>query len=210
MTRLLVIDAFPIWREGIKAVLSGDRDIEFLLEFPDAGNVQEKVMNHGADLAVLDVEVPMGDGFEILNLLRRLDDSLPILVFTRFPENLYGVRALKEGAAGYLTKAATSQELVKAVDMIRAGRKYISDGLSQRLASYVQGGKNLLPHDRLSSREFEVMLLLAEGMTPKEVSDKLSLSYTTVTAHKIHILSKMGLRSLSELTKYVITEKLTN
>lgn len=207
-TNVLIVDAFPVWREGIKSVISSNENVEIVLETVDVASIRSAVTNGLVNFAIIDLEVPKGDGFEMLRLLRNLNSHLPVLVISALPEGIYGLRALKEGAAGYLTKDCTPEELTNAVEKIRTGRKYISDQLAQKLASHLEGGARSLPHERLTTREFEVMLMLGQGMSVKEVSDKLSLSYTTITTHKNKILSKMELCSLAQIVRYVAVEKL--
>lgn len=207
-TKVLIVDSFPVWREGIKSVVSANENIEVALESVDVSRIRSAVTDGLVNFAIIDLEVPRGDGFEMLHLLRSLDSHLPVLVISALPEEIYGLRTLKEGAAGYLTKDCTPEDLIMAIDKIRSGRKYISERLAQKLASSLEGGAGALPHERLTTREFEVMLMLGQGMSVKEVSDKLSLSYTTITTHKNKILSKMDLCSLAQIVRYVTTEKL--
>lgn len=208
MTNVVIIDVFPVWREGIKGTILADKDVRIILESVDRSKLRSTISSGAADLAILDLDIPGGDGFEMLRLIRDADQDLPVLIFSEFPEELYGVRALREGAAGYLPKSCTPEELLMAVERIREGKKYISDRLAQRLAKYVEIGDKALPHERLTMRQFQVMLMLGQGMSPKEVAEKLSLSYTTVNTHKSRILSKMELNSVAQIAKYLSTEDL--
>lgn len=208
MTNVIIIDAFPVWREGIKGTIAAGKDIRIILESVDHGELRSAVSGGTADLVILDLDIPGGDGFELLRLVKDACSDVPVLIFSEFPEELYGVRALKEGAAGYLTKECTPQELLTAVRKVIDGKKYISDQLAQKLAKYVENGDKALPHERLTMRQFQVMLMLGQGMSPKEVAEKLSLSYTTVTTHKSRILSKMELGSVAQIVKYLSTEDL--
>jgi len=208
MTKVLIVDAFPVWREGLKNIICANKNIEVVLESVDVVSIRSLLVNGEINFAILDLEIPGGDGFEMLRLLKTMNPALPILVLSALPEDLYGVRALKEGAAGYLTKECTPEDLIMAMDKIRSGRKYISEQLAQKLASYLENGVRARPHERLTTREFQVMMMLGQGMTIKEVSDKLSLSYTTVTTHKNRILSKMELCSLAQIVRYVAMEQL--
>lgn len=208
MTNVIIVDAFPVWREGIKGTIVAEGDIRFVLESTDHGKVRSAVASGSIGLVILDLDIPGGDGFEMLRLVKDTGPDVPVLIFSGFPEELYGVRALKEGAAGYLTKDCTPEELVLAVRKVKQGKKYISDQLAQRLAKYVESGDKALPHERLTMRQFQVMLMLGQGMSPKEVAEKLSLSYTTVTTHKSRILSKMELDSVAQIVKYISTEDL--
>lgn len=208
MTHVLIVDAFPIWREGIKRTIAANAEFEVVLESVEEGEVRSAVSIGSVDLAILDLDIPGGDGLEMLRMIKGLNADLPVLILSSLAEELYGVVALKEGAAGYLNKECTPEELLTAVEKVRKGKKYISEQLAQRLARYVESGDKALPHERLTMREFQVMLMLGQGMSPKEVSDKLSLSYTTVTTHKSRILDKMELESVAQIVRYVSTEGL--
>ncbi len=209
MKKVMILDAFPVWREGIKSILCTDHEFEVTLETPDESLVRAELARRNSDLAILDLDIPGGDGFEILRLIRTSESYVPVLIFSALAEELYGVRALKEGASGYLVKSCSRLELLNAIRKVGEGKKYISDRLAQRLANFVENGEKSLPHERLTMREFQVMLMLGQGMSPKEVADKLSLSYTTVTTHKSKILDKMELDSVAQIIRYVSTEGLT-
>ncbi len=207
-TNVVVVDAHPIWREGIRSAISSDKDIEVILESDKETEVRRAIASGAVDLVILDLDIPGGNGLEMLRQIKSLNSDVPVLILTSLAEELYGVEALKEGAAGYLTKGCTPEELLSAVGKIRDGKKYISEQLAQRLAGYVESGGKALPHERLTMREFQVMLMLGQGMSANEVSDKLSLSYSTVATHKHRILSKMGLESVAQIVRYVSTEGL--
>ncbi len=208
MTNVVIVDPFPIWREGIRSTISANKDFRIILESVEAAEVRPVVESGAADLAILALSIPGGDGLEMLRLIKSTDPNFPVLVLTSLAEELYGVMALKEGAAGYLMKECTQEELLAALEKVREGKQYISEHLAQRLARYVRSGGKTLPHERLTMREFQVMLMLGQGMSPREVSDKLSLSYSTVTTHKNRILSKMELGSVAQIVKYVSAEGL--
>lgn len=208
MQRVLIVDAFPIWRDGVRAVISAGKNFDTIIETVEEAQIRSVIEKRGVDLVILDLNIPGGDGLEILRMIKRLDWDLPVLVVSALREELYGVIALKEGAAGYLTKRCTSEELLCAVKMVAAGKKYVSEQLTQRLAKYIQSGNKVLPHERLTMREFQVMLMLGQGMSLKDVSDKLSLSYTTVATHKSRILIKMELQSVAQIVRYVTVQGL--
>ncbi len=208
MNRVLIVDAFPIWRDGVRAVMSAGKSIETIIETVEQNQIRSIIEKRGVDLVILDLNIPGGDGLEILRMIKRLDWELPVLVVSALREELYGVIALKEGAAGYLTKRCTSEELLSAIRTVIAGKRYVSDQLTQRLAQYIQNGAKAMPHERLTMREFQVMLMLGQGMSLKDVSDKLSLSYTTVATHKSRILIKMELESVAQIVRYVTTQGL--
>lgn len=208
MTHVMLVDAFPIWRQGIRSTISIQKDFEVILESVEEHEIRSVISRGDADIVILDLDIPGGNGMDLLRFIKDLDRDLPVLILSALTEDVYGVIALKEGASGYLTKGCTPEQLLTAVRKVCQGKKYISDQLAQRLARYIQSGDQALPHERLTMRQFQVMLMLGQGMTPKEVSEKLSLSYTTVTTHKSRILSKMELESVAQIVKYVSAEGL--
>ncbi len=209
MRKVLLVDAFPIWREGIKDSLTGGLDLEIVLESTDRGAIHSAVSKGEIGLVIMDLNIPGEDGFELLHMIRLADGDIPVLIFSTLAEETYGVKAIKEGAAGFLTKACSIHDLRTAVQKILSGKKYISEQLAQRLAGYIESGDKALPHDRLTTREFQVMLMIGQGMSLKEVADKLSLSYATIATHKSKILKKMELGSVAQVVKYVSNEGLS-
>jgi DNA-binding NarL/FixJ family response regulator len=153
---------------------------------------------------LLDIKLRGGSGLELVGWLRRERPQLPILVLTVYPEEQYAVRAIKAGAAGFLTKESAPERLIEAVRKVAAGGRYVSAELAETLASMVAGEGSGPPHERLSDREFEVLKLLACGKTVSEVADQLALSVKTVSTHRTRILKKMNMRTNAELTSYAV------
>lgn len=206
---ILLVDAFPLWREGAKKAISGENGTKVAIETTEIPVIRSALTNKTANFVLLDLDLPTGDGFEILKMIKGLSPEIPVLILSSLPEESFGVRALREGASGYLTKDCTAEELISAVKKTFSGLKYISPSLAQELATYLDRGLQKLPHERLTTREFEIMLMIGKGMTLKEVSEQLSLSYTTITTHKNRILSKMGLHSCAQIVWYVAEGKLS-
>ncbi len=205
---ILLIDAFPLWREGAKHAIAQKKEMHVAAETTEVQAIRSAVATASVNLVLLDLDIPGGDGFELLRLVKTLSADIPVLILSGLSEDTFGVRALREGAAGFLKKDCTPEELVTAIEKVHSGQKYISPSMTQKIASYLDSGIQKMPHERLTTREFQIMLMIGKGMTLKEVSERLSLSYTTITTHKNRILSKMGLRSCAQIVWYVAEEKL--
>ncbi|MFO7971640.1 MAG: response regulator transcription factor, partial [Desulfobacterales bacterium] len=160
------------------------------------------------DVILLDIAMPKKDGLAILKQLKQEKQELPVLVLSMYPEEQYAVRALKMGAAGYLTKITATDELIKAIKKVSAGKKYISNSLAEKLAHYLDTDTEKLPHESLSDREFQVMRMIASGKTVKKIADELSLSINTISTYRIRVLNKMKMMTNSELTYYSIKNQL--
>ena len=205
---ILLADDHSIVRRGLKEIL--------LEEFPDA-NFQEasdgqelirKMRGEKFDVIISDVSMPGKNGLEALKIIKSEAPSIPVLVLSIHPEELYAIRVLKAGASGYMTKESAPEELVKAVRMIMNGRKYITPSLAEKMASNLDNDLNKLPHELLSDRELDVLKLIAGGKTVSEIANDLSLSVNTISTYRSRVLEKMNLKSNSELTFYAISNNL--
>jgi two-component system invasion response regulator UvrY len=204
MTRILLVDDHVVVRQGLKQILEGALAGAV---FADAASGEEAVRNVRAadwDLVILDMSLPDQSGLEVLKELRRLRPKLPVLVLSMYPEEQFAVRALRAGAAGYLTKKTVAAELLTAVRKVLAGGRYLSQFLAERMAVEIRADAQRAPHETLSDREYQVFRLLALGNTVKQISEELSLSPQTISTHRSHILGKMGLTTNAELTQYAI------
>ncbi len=205
---ILLADDHSIVRRGLREIL--------LEEFPDA-NFQEaadgqelirKMRVEKFDVIISDVSMPGKNGLEALKVIKAESPTIPVLVLSIHPEELYAIRVLKAGASGYLTKESAPEELVKAVRMVMAGRKYITPSLAEKMASNLDNDFSKLPHELLSDRELDVLKLIAGGKTVSEIANDLSLSVNTISTYRARVLEKMNLKSNSELTFYAISNNL--
>jgi DNA-binding NarL/FixJ family response regulator len=140
--------------------------------------------------------------------LKKEQPDLPVLILSIYAEDQYALRALKAGAAGYLTKDGAPDELVAAIRRAAAGRRYIRSSLAEKLAGELAGDTDKLPHERLSDREYQVMLMLASGKTVGGIANELSLSVKTISTNRARLLRKMGLSTNAELTYYAVKRRL--
>jgi DNA-binding NarL/FixJ family response regulator len=152
--------------------------------------------------------MPGKNGLEILKELKTDYPKLPVLILSIYPEEQYAIRALKAGAAGYLTKESAPHELISAIRKISAGGRYISASLAEKLATYLNVDMTKSPHETLSDREHQVMRLIASGKTVSEIAESLNLSVKTISTYRTHILEKMKMKNNAEITLYAVQNKL--
>lgn len=210
MTRILIGDDHPIVRKGLKEILADAPEIFDVDEASDGPEFVNKVRRNAYDVALLDITMPGMSGLDVLKQLKSEYPALPILILSWHPEEHYAVRALKAGAAGYLTKETAPDELVKAVKKVRTGRKYVSASLAERLAVEIDFDADKPPHESLSDREYQVMCLIASGKTVREIAELLSLSVKTISTYRARILEKMNMKSNAELTHYALKNQLVD
>jgi DNA-binding NarL/FixJ family response regulator len=168
------------------------------------------VRSQGADVVLLDLAMPGRGGIDTLRQLKKEKPELPVLILSIYPEDQYAVRALRNGASGYLTKEAAPDELVEAIRKAAQGRKYVSVTLAERLALDLESGTEELPHQALSNREYQVMLMLSSGRTVSEIAEELALSVKTISTNRARLLRKMGMRTNAELTYYAVKRHLVD
>lgn len=206
--RILIADDHAVMRQGLRLILAGTFEQAEFGEAQDSRQALEVALNEPWDLVVLDISMPGRNGLDVLKALKTQRPALPVLVLSMHPEQQYAVRAFRSGAAGYLTKASAGAELVKAIERILAGGRYVSAALAEQLASELgqKGGGAL--HESLSDREFEILQLIASGRTVKEIAAELVLSVNTISTYRTRILEKMRMHTSAELTHYAIANKL--
>ena len=203
MIRILIADDHAVVRQGLKQIVSDTSDIVVGDEASSGRGVLAKISKNKYDVVVLDVGLPDFSGLDILVDIKREHPELPVLMLSIYPEEQYAVRALKAGAAGYLTKKIAPKELIRAIRKVYSGGKYVTSTLAEKLAFYLAEDEKP-PHESLSDREFQVMLLLAEGKRIKDIAQVLFISDKTVSSYKSRIFEKMRMTSNSELTRYAI------
>lgn len=208
MIRILIVDDHAIVRRGLKQLLLEEYPFA---EFGEAENAEElikKTLQQEWEVVICDMSMPGRSGLDVLKQLKQSNPKLPVLIMSMYPEDQYAVRVLKAGASGYLTKDVVDQELIKAIETVISGRKYITQATAEKVFDSLHCDLNEFPHQLLSNREFDIFKLLASGKTNSEISRQLSLSTTTVSTYRTRILEKMGLRSNTELTRYALEQNL--
>jgi DNA-binding NarL/FixJ family response regulator len=208
MIKVLIADDHPVVREGLKQILSKATDMIVGGEALNGQEVLDKVRSEKWDVIILDLNMPGKDGFEVLKEIRREKAKLPILILSIQSEEQIGVRVLRAGASGFLSKESAPKELLNAIRKIHTGGKFVSASLAERLAMEVEAKTDEEPHKLLSNREYQVLCLIASGKTINEIADQLSISDKTVRTYRERLLEKMKLKNDVELTHYAIQHKL--
>jgi DNA-binding NarL/FixJ family response regulator len=179
-------------------------------EAENAEQVLALVRKHPWDLLILDITMPGRSGLDILADLRLLQPNLPVLVLSMLPEDQFGRQVLKAGAWGYLKKESAPEELIHAVRKILAGGRYVSPTLAEKFARDLQGSTDRPPHEALSPREFEILVMLGSGKTVGQIAEELHLSGTTVSTHRARILEKMNMATTAQLIRYAVRSHLAD
>lgn len=210
MIKILIADDHAILRAGLKHLLSEYPDIVVAGEASNGQEALLKVRTESWDVVVLDMTMPGKSGIELIKQLKQLAPKLPILILSMHKEDVYAVRALKAGAAGYLCKDNAEDQLVPALRKVADGGLYINAAVAEKLAVGMLQGDMLdeLPHTRLSDREYQIFQLIAVGESLTDIAQKLNLSVKTVSTHKTHVMEKMGCANVAELIRYVIRHDL--
>jgi two-component system invasion response regulator UvrY len=208
MIKVLVADDHAVVRRGIRQILAETPDILVGGEAGTGPEVLRLVHDERWDAVVLDINLQGANGLELLAQIRRDHPELPVLILTVYSEEQYALRAVRAGAAGFLTKESAPENLIDAVRKVACGGRYVTAALAERLATFVAAKHGGAPHERLSNREFEVMKLIASGKAVSEIARELSLSVKTVSTHRTRILAKMDAKTNAELTHYAVKNKL--
>ena len=206
--RILLVDDHAVVREGVRQLLI-DRGVA--AEVADAQTGAEGLAALGAracDVVLLDISLPDMSGVEVLKRMKRKAPRVPVLMFSMYREDQYAVRALKAGAAGYLSKTVDAAEMIAAIQQVASGRKYVSAAMAEALADYVSVDGEQLPHEKLSDREYQTLCMLASGQRLTDIARTLSLSVKTVSVYRSRVLEKMKLSNNAELTFYVMSNRL--
>jgi DNA-binding NarL/FixJ family response regulator len=208
MIRVLVADDHAVVRRGVVQILDEAPDLVAAGEASSGRQVLQQIQENDYDVLVLDIGMPEGSGLEVLHQLRTLRPELRVLILSMYPERQYALRALKAGAAGYLTKESAPDELVAAVRRIAQGGKYITQSLAEELTAALVGEAEKSPEEILSDREFQVVCMLAEGKTIAGIAEELSLSVKTISTYRARVLEKLNLTNTAEIIRYAFEHKL--
>jgi two-component system invasion response regulator UvrY len=203
MIRLLIADDHPVVRQGLRRIVADHPGLEVVGEAVNGDEVLASLPRVPADVVLLDIAMP-GPGFlQVLQRLRADHPTVAVLVLSVHPEDQYAVRALRSGAAGYLTKDHSPEQLVEAIRKVHRGGRYVSPTLAERLAANLAtAGTQQVRHELLSHREYEVLCLLGSGRTVKEISAQLRLSPKTISTYRARLLEKMQATTNADLVRY--------
>ena len=204
MIKVLLADDHALLRGSLKQLLDDTGFVQVVAQAGEYSEVMKAMTTQHVDLAILDISMPGKNGVDIVKVLKEKYPALKILMLSMHPEDQYAVRSLKAGASGYLTKNTAPEKLVDAIQVIAAGRKYITPELAESLASHLTEDSEKPLHATLSDREFQTIRMIAAGKKLSEIADELSLSPKTVSVYRARILEKMRMKTNGELTRYAL------
>jgi two-component system, NarL family, invasion response regulator UvrY len=208
MVRILIADDHAIVRKGMMQIILEEYPLAQIGEANDAEELISKAIFDEWDIVICDLHMPGRSGLDALKQIKQAAPKLPVLIMSMYPEDQYGVRVIKAGASGYLSKDSIHDVLVKAIQTVLSGKKFITSALAERLAEVFSTGTEQPTHELLSDREFEVFKLLALGEKVSDIAHKLSLSATTVSTYRSRILEKMNMKSNTDLARYALEKGL--
>ncbi len=206
--KVLIADDHAVVRQGLKQILADSFRHATFGEARNAQEALEHVWSKKWDIVILDINMPGRSGLDALKELRNARPSLPVLVLSVYPEDQFAIRVLKAGASGYMGKESAPEDLIRAIHKVLAGGRYVSATLAEKLAQSLSVPTAQAPHETLSNREYEVLSMIAAGITVKQIALKLSLSAKTISTYRTRILEKMGLKTTAELIHYAIQNNL--
>lgn len=210
--RVVVVDDHTLMRQGLVGLLDEDPDLVVVGQAGDASSALDIIEETRPDVVLMDVGLPGVSGLELTVRVKRIVPDIRVLVLTMYEREDYLFEALQAGASGYVLKGADIQDLLTAVHTVARGETYVYQALTGKLVadylSRIEDGADRKDYDGLSTREREVLALIAEGLTTSQIADRLYLSPHTVQTHRDHVMTKLDLHSRVALTKYAIRKGL--
>jgi two-component system invasion response regulator UvrY len=210
MIRVLIADDHAILRRGLKEILVRELEDSVFGEAKDAQEVVARMQSDDWDLVILDITMPGRSGFDVLGDLRALRPKVPVLILSMHSEAQYGRRLLRAGASGFMNKESAPEELVKAVQKVLSGGRYVSPELAERLALDLNDEVRRDVQETLSHREFEVLRMIGLGKAISQIAEELHLSVSTVSTYRVRILEKMEMTTTAELMRYALRNHLVD
>jgi two-component system, NarL family, invasion response regulator UvrY len=204
MIRVTLCDDHALIRRGIRDTLADEADMRIVGEAGDYTELRSVMRGQPCDVLVLDINLPGRSGLDVLQALKDEGSGVKVLVVSMHPEDQYAIRALRAGAYGYVNKGGDPQAIVNAVRTVAQGRKYITPEIAQKLVENLTQDTTELPHQKLSDRELQTLVLIASGKRLSDIAEQLVLSPKTVSVYRSRVLEKMQLSNNSELTVYAI------
>jgi len=208
--KVLVVDDHAMFRQGIRALLEGCEDVEIVGEATEGMEAIEKVLQLAPQVVLMDIAMPVMGGLEATRRIQKESPNTRVLVLTQYEDSEYILSLLRAGAKGYISKTATASELVSAICAVHKGESFLypsaATTLIEEYLMRVGGEKN--EYERLTDREREILQLVAEGRSNREIADRLFISVKTVLRHRANIMDKLGFHNRTELIKYAISKGL--
>ena len=210
MISILVVDDHALIRKGLKMLLEDNPDFQINGEAETGLQAVSMMREQHFDMVLLDMSLPDRHGMDVLKQLKAENPEVKIIVLSMYPEDQYGVRALKAGAVGYINKQSAPEQLVNAIQQVISGKKFISTALAEQLLSNLIGDSQELLHQSLSNREYQTLCLMASGKSLTEISEIMMLSPKTVSVYRARMLEKMGFKNNAEAVHYAIAHNLVD
>ena len=206
MIKVLIVDDHPVVRRGIRQILEDDPMTSLIDEASDGKELLTRMMNQIYDIILLDITLPGRSGLDMIGQIKKIQPSTAVLILSMHSEEMYAIKALRAGASGYISKSSIPDELMKALNKVLKGARYISTSMADRLTENLlsETGKSL--QELLSPRESEVLSLIASGKTVSQIAKSLSLSPKTISTYRERLLEKLKLETTSDLIRYAILE----
>jgi len=203
-TRILVVDDHPIVRQGLERLVEGEPDLEIVAEAATADEALQTIDRQDVDFVILDIGLKQGSGLDVIGQIRARREDLPVLVLSMHQERYYAERVLRSGAQGYVMKQGDPAEIIPAIRRILSGDLYLSHELADELVRRaVEGREEAKPMaEQLSDREAEVVRLIGEGLSTREIAEELNLSVKTIESYRANVKRKLNLRSGAELARF--------
>ncbi len=208
MISVVLCDDHMIVRAGLKQIIHQSSDINVIWEFESGEDLLAKSKEIIADVILLDISLPGINGLDVLKELQQNGIKIPVIMLSMFPEEQYAIRMMKLGASGYLHKDSPPEMLLGAIRTVYRGKSYYSPAVTRKLLEQKEKNQGKLPHERLSSREHEVLEMIGKGISPTDIAKALNLSIKTVSTYRTRILDKMEMSSNAEVIKYMIENNL--
>ena len=204
MTRIVIADDHVLVRRGLAELLREMDDFRVVGEASSGDELLRMLREERVDVCVMDMNMPGPSGLDLVKSIKAELPQLPILVLSAHPEDQYAVRVVRAGAMGYLTKESAEADLVEAVRRVSGGKRYLTQNLAASLLDALDVDPDQDPHVALSDREYQVLRLIASGMTVGNIAEHLSLSVKTVSTYRSRLLQKMGMSNNAEITRYAL------
>lgn len=208
MKKFLIADDHAIVRRGLRLLLLEEYPSAEIGEAGDAETLVNKIIQQEWDVVICDISMPGRSGLDALSQIKQIAPKLPVLIMSMYPEDQYALRVLKAGAAGYLGKETIHDDIVRAIQTVQLGKKFITPTIAEKLAKAFEVDTTDQLHEKLSDREFDVFKMLASGKAVSEIANQFALSVTTVSTYRSRVLEKMGMKSNADLTRYALEKKL--
>jgi len=208
MIRILIADDHSVVRQGLTLILQKHSEMKVVASCANGTDAINWLLKNDCDVALIDIAMPGMNGIDLLKLIRIGHPKLPVLILSSYPEAQFAVRLIKAGAVGYLNKECAPEEVVGAVHCVLDGKRFISPAVVEMLANEVSLPDGKLPHESLSNREYQILLLIASGKHLTEIADSLKLSVKTIGTYRSRIIEKTNLYNNADMMRYSIENNL--